>query len=452
MKRELPLTRRTVLALALPIMAANIATPLVGLVDIAVIGRTGSTAEIAAVALGALIFNFVFWAFGFLRMGMTGLTAQADGRGDEAEVRASLARGILTGLVIGAGLLAAQWPLRELAFSVFSAERSVEAAGRAYFDARIWSAPAALAGFALYGWLIGLGRTGMALALQIVLNLFNAGLSILFVAGFGWGVAGVAFASTLALWLHLLPGILIIVWILRKRASAAVPMALILAPAALRRLLGVNRDIFLRTLALLAGFAWFNEMSLREGTQVMAGNAVLLQFISVIAYFLDAFAHVTETVTGRAAGHGDWAGLKRALRLTSEQAALFAIAAGLALLAGGEMLIGLITTDPATRAAALDYLPFCALVPVMGFASWQLDGLMIGTTRGPLMRNAMIAAFAIYVALDLALRPAFGGTGLWLAFLGYYLARAGTLSFGLAGLKRDVLAQASVPTASARDA
>lgn len=448
MVREPALTRRSVLALALPIMAANIATPLVGLVDIAVIGRTGATAEIAAVALGALIFNFLFWAFGFLRMGMTGLTAQADGRGDETEVRASLIRGLLTGLAVGTVLVAAQWPLRELAFGVFSAEGSVEGAGRDYFDARIWSAPAALAGFALYGWLIGLGRTGMALALQVVLNLLNAGLSILFVAGFGWGVSGVALASTLALWLHLLAGAVIIWQVLRTRRQAQAPLALILAPAALRRLFGVNRDIFLRTLALLAGFAWFNEMSLREGTDVMAGNAVLLQFISVIAYFLDAFAHVTETVTGRAAGRGDWTGLKRALRLASEQAALFAVGASLLLLAMGEMLIGLITTDPSTREAARTFLPYCALVPVMGFASWQLDGLMIGTTRGPLMRNAMIAAFIIYAALDLVLRPAFGGTGLWLAFLGYYIARAGTLSLGLAGLKRDVLAQASTPTAS----
>jgi MATE family multidrug resistance protein len=238
---------------------------------------------------------------------------------------------------------------------------------------------------------------------------------------------------------------------LRSRIATAVPLALILAPAAIRRLLGVNRDIFLRTLALLAGFAWFNEASLREGTEMMAGNAVLLQFISIIAYFLDAFAHVTETVTGRAAGKGDWKGLKRALRLTTEQAAGFAVLASLMLLLAGEALIGLITTDPATRAAAMAYLPFCALVPLMGFASWQLDGLMIGTTRGPLMRNAMIAALLIYLALDFALRPAFGGTGLWIAFLGYYIARAGTLSFGLSGLKRDVTAQASTPTASARD-
>jgi len=446
-----PLTRQKVLTLALPIMAANIATPLVGLVDIAVIGRSGSTADIAAVALGALIFNFLFWAFGFLRMGMTGLTAQADGRGDDAEVRASLLRGIMTGLAIGLVMLLAQWPLQELAFGLFSAETGVETAGRAYFDARIWSAPATLAGFALYGWLIGLGRTGMALALQAALNVLNAGLSILFVAGLGWGVPGVAWASTLALWLHLLPGVAIVWWILRTRTAISVPSALIFAPAALRRLLGVNRDIFLRTLALLAGFAWFNEMSLREGTSVMAGNAVLLQFIAIIAYFLDAFAHVTETVTGKAAGRGDWQGLKRALRLTTEQAAGFAAMASLALLAGGGTLISLITTDPATRGAAAAFLPYCALVPVLGFASWQLDGLMIGTTRGPLMRNAMIASFLIYVALDFALRPAFGGVGLWLAFLGYYIARAGTLSFGLKGLKRDVTAQASAPTAPAND-
>lgn len=447
-----PLTRRKVLALSLPIMAANMATPLVGLVDIAVIGQTGATAEIAAVALGALIFNFVFWAFGFLRMGSTALTAQADGRGDEADVRASLIRAFITGLGIGAILILAQWPLKSLAFAVFSAEADVELASAAYFDARIWSAPAALAGFALYGWLIGLGRTGLALWLQAILNIINAGLSILFVIGLGWGVAGVGWASTLALWLHLIAGAGLVFLVLKDRPPAALTRALVLAPQAMARLFAVNRDIFLRTLALLAGFAWFNEASLREGTNVMAGNAVLLQFISLIAYFLDAFAHVTETVAGKAAGRGDWKGLKRAFRLTSEQAAAFAVLASLALILFGEAFIHLITADEATRSAAMAFLPYCALVPVMGFASWQLDGLMIGTTRGPLMRNAMVAALIIYVALDFALRPMLGGDGLWLAFLGYYIARAGTLALGWPGLKRDTLAYASAPTASARDA
>lgn len=433
-----PPSRRRVLALALPIIAANIATPLVGLVDIAVIGRTGATAEIAAVALGALIFNFLFWAFGFLRMGATALTAQADGAGDEAEVRAHLLRGVLLGLAIGTGFVAAQWPLRELALLAFSTTGELDAAARAYFDARIWGSPAALAGFAVYGWLIGLGRTGAALLLQVALNLANVTLSIYFVYGLGWGVSGVAAASALALWLHLAAAIWIIARVLRTRPRVATSAAMLFEPTAVLRLLAVNRDIFLRTLALLAGFAWFNEASLREGADVLAGNAVLLQFIAVCAYFLDAFAHVTETVTGKAAGRRDWQALRNAFARASELAALFAILLTAMLWLFGETMVFAMTTDPATREVALRYLPWCVLVPVLGFASWQLDGLMIGTTRGALMRNAMIASLLIYLALDALLRPWLGGDGLWLAFLGYYVARAAALAVGWPALRRDI--------------
>lgn len=445
------LTRRKVLALAVPIMAANIATPLVGLVDIAVIGRTGTTAEIAAVALGALIFNFLFWAFGFLRMGSTALTAHADGAGDEAEARAALYRGVMVGLGLGTIFIIAQWPVREISFMAFSATPEIEAAGKAYFDARIWGSPAALAGFAIYGWLIGLGRTGAALALQVILNVVNAALSIVFVYGLDMGVSGLGASSALALWIHVIAAVPIILAVLTQRNKPVPGGAGLFDAGALKRLFAVNRDIFIRTLALLAGFVWFNEASLREGADVLAGNAVLLQFVSITAYFLDAFAHVTETVTGKAAGRRDWKALTRAFRLASEQAAVFALILTVGLLVFGEALIGLMTTDAATRAVAAAYLPFCALAPVIGLASWQLDGLMIGTMRGPLMRNAMLASLAIYLALDFALRPAFGGTGLWLAFLGYYAARAVTLGVGWPGLRRDIKGvQASAPIASDR--
>ncbi len=433
-------SRRRLLALALPIIAANIATPLVGLVDLTVIGRTGSTTEIAAVALGALIFNFLFWAFGFLRMGATALTAQADGAGDQAQVRAHLLRGGLLGLVIGVAIVLAQWPIRELAFAAFSTTDALDHAARAYFDARIWGSPAALAGFAIYGWLIGLGRTGAALQLQIVLNLANVVLSVLFVYGLDLGVAGVGAASALALWLHLGAAVVIIVRVLPGRAGGSLAAAALFDRQALGRLFAVNRDLFIRTLALLAGFAWFNEASLREGAAMLAGNAVLLQFIAVSAYFLDAFAHVTEAVTGKAMGRRDWPALKQTFARASELAAGFALLLTAVLWLFGEFLILAMTTDPGTREIALRYLPWCALAPLLGFASWQLDGLMIGTTRGALMRNAMIASLLIYLLLDAALRPWLGGTGLWLAFLGYYVARAVTLAAGWPGLRRELQA------------
>jgi len=428
------LSRRAVLARAIPIMGANVAAPLVGLVDLAVIGNTGDTASIAAVALGTLIFNAFYWSLGFLRMGATALAAQAAGRGDSGEVRAVLFRALLTGAALGFVMVLAQYPLREGAFALFSAGPDIAAEGRAYVDARIWGAPAALAGFAVYGWLIAMGLTGRALVLQIALNLANAGLSIAFVYGLDWGVAGVGAASALAQWLHLALAALILAGALKSRAPGR--SAPLLDRAALLRLFSVNRDIFLRTLSLLAGFYWFNEASLREGAEMLAGNAILLQFISISAFFLDSFAHVAEAETGRAAGARDWRTLKRAFRLTSEQSLAFAVLLTLSFLVFGEAFVHAMTSDAPTRVAALDYLVFCALVPLVGMPSWQLDGLMIGATRGALMRNAMLASLLIYLALDLTLRPAMGGAGLWLAFLGYYAARAGTLAIGLPGLKR----------------
>ncbi|WP_439635448.1 MATE family efflux transporter [Oceanicaulis sp.] len=432
------LTRKHVFLRALPIMGANIASPLVGLVDLAVIGRTADTQAIAAVALGGLVFNVFFWSVAFLRMGATALTAQADGREDEGEVRAVLWRAGMIGVAIGLVLLLAQWPLKAGAFALFDSPDDVETLGRAYVDARLWGAPAAFAGFAVYGWLIGLGLTGRALILQAVLNLTNAGLSVLFVLGFDMGVAGVGAASAAAQWLHLLAAAGLIILILRNRGAA--PASALFDGTAIRRLVSVNRDIFLRTMALLAGFTWFNIASLREGADVLAGNAILMQYISICAFFLDAFAHVTEAETGRAAGAKNWKRLLRAFRLTSELALGFSVLLSLGFLLLGDQFIMMMTTDEATRATARSFLIWCALTPLLGMPSWQLDGLMIGATQGPLMRNAMIAALVIYLALDAVLRPAFGAHGLWLAFLAYYVARAGTLMVGWPGLKRSFVA------------
>ena len=429
------LTRRQLFFRAVPIMGANLAAPLVGLADMAVIGNTGDATALAAVALGTLVFNAFYWSLGFLRMGATALTAQADGGSTRGAVAAVFWRGVAVGAGLGVLMLIAQWPLREAAFAAFSGTAEVEAAGRDYVDARIWGAPAALAGFAIYGWLIGLGLTGRALILQIALNLANIALSLWFVLGLDWGVAGVGAASALAQWLHLGVAALLLAPVLMRRRQP--DRAQLLDRRETVRLLVVNRDIFLRTLALLAGFYWFNEASLREGADVLAGNAILLQFIAVSAFFLDAFAHVAEAETGRAAGAKDWRALTRAFRLTSELAAVCALLLGLLFLTAGTGFITAMTSDPEARAAAQAGLIWCALVPVLGWPSWQLDGLMIGTTRGALMRNAMAASLAIYLILDFILRPLFGPDGLWAAFLLYYVARAATLSVGWPRLKRD---------------
>jgi MATE family multidrug resistance protein len=440
-----PLEHRAVLRIALPVMLSNLSTPLIGVVDTAIVGHYPTPAYIGAVAVGALIFTFAFWAFGFLRMGTTGLTAQALGAGDNAEVAAGLGRALLIALASGAGLILVQWPLREIAFGLLGASPHVESLARGYFNVRIWSAPAALANYALLGWFVGLGRTDIGLVLQLVLNLTNMALDALFVLGFGWDVRGVALGTLLAEYLAAAVGVLIA---LRHvgRLGRAWDLARILAKARMQRALGVNRDIMIRTLALIAAFVWFIAQGARQGDVTLAANSVLMQFIGIAAYFLDGLAFAAEALVGRAVGGALREGLTAAARLTTLWAV--ALAAALALLFGvlGPLFIDGLTVDAAVRAAARHYLPWAALAPLAGVWAFQLDGIFIGATRTADMRRAMLLALAIFLAAWWLLRP-LGNQGLWAAFYVHYAARAGTLLYYLPGLVRSVPSRAAAAAA-----
>jgi len=412
-----PLTRRRVLSLAWPVVGAQAATATTGVVDTAVMGRFGDAADLAAVAVAAVAFNFVYWAFGFLRMATTGLTAQAEGAGEDAESRAVLARALVLGAGLGVALVLAFPALRWLALAGFQATAPVEALAAGYLDARILGAPAALMGFAVSGWLLGTGRTRALLAYQLVLNAVNAGLDTAFVAGLGWGPAGIGAGTALAEWGALGFGLLLV------RGGLRAP-ARLLEPGRLLALFAANRDILVRTLALLFSFAWFVNSGARAGTAVLAGNQVLLQFVSVSAFVLDAFAFIAEKEVGEAYGARDPARLRRALRLTTELAFLFGLAFAGSFLLGGAAVIRAFVADPTAREVALAYLPFCAAVPLLGMPAWQLDGAFLGATRGAALRNAGLLAAALYVATDLLLAPRFGNDGIWAAFLCMYVWRA----------------------------
>ncbi len=431
------LTRSRALALAWPIMLAQVATATTGIVDTAVMGRFGTAAELAAVGRAAVVFNFLYWGFGFLRMATTGLTAQADGAGDAAETNAILKRALLLGGGIGLLILISFPLVSRLALALFQAEALVEADAAAYFQGRIWGAPAALMGFAITGWLIGTGRTRALLAVQIGMNAVNAGLDFLFVAVFDWGPAGIGVGTAIAEWAALALGLVIV-------RSALGPGARLFDRARLGSLLSANRDIMIRTLALLFSFAWFVNSGAQQGIAAMAGNQVLLQFIAVSAFVLDAFAFVAEKEAGAAYGARGRARLVRAMRVTSELALVCAVLFSLLFWLGGGAVIHAFILDPAAREAALTYLPWCAAVPVIGVAAWQLDGLFLGTTQGPAVRNAGMLAMAAYIATDIALAPAFGNAGVWAAFLLSYAYRAGALA-----LYWPRLMQALTPKAAA---
>lgn len=421
-------------------MLGQAAIPLVGVVDTAVIGRTGDAAAMAGVALGATVIGLVFWSFGFLRMGLTGLTAQAAGTGERGEVDALLLRGLGFGVMLGAVLLLLGAPIARLMLGIMGGGPEVDADAAAYLAGRFLGAPAALGVYALGGWLLGLGRTREALALQLAMNGANLALDLWFVWGLGLGAYGVGLGTACAEWIALATGVLLAgrvagasVASLARRVSRST----LLDRARLVRMFAVNRDIMVRTVALLILFAWFSSSGARLGAVTLAANHVLMQFVAVAAFILDAFAFTAEERVGAAIGAQDRARFLRAIRLTGEFALASAmIFAALFFLAGGPV-IDLLSTDPAVRDVAREFLPFAALIPLMGMPSWMLDGVFIGATRGRELRNAAFIATLLYVALDLALRP-LGNLGVWAALVASYLLRAGGLAFYWPGLLRDV--------------
>ncbi len=426
---ELALSRTRVLKLAVPVMLAQVAIAATGVVDTAVMGLYGDKSDLAAVAVASVAFSFIYWGFGFLRMSTTGLVAQALGRDDQPEARATLQRGLLLGAVFGLTIFVLSPILRLGVFSPFGAEPDVVALADGYFAARVWGAPALLTQYAITGWLLGTGRTGALLAMQVVMNSVNIVLDVWFVAGLGWGPAGIGAGTAIAEWVALIFGLLLI-WRSLKREQG------LLDRPALMALFNANRDILIRTLALLFAFAWFVRSGAQMGTAQLAGNEVLLQFITVAAFVLDGFAFVAEKEVGEAYGARNVSRLRRAMRLTTELALLFGVLISVAYLFAGTALIERFVSDIEARDAALSYLPYCAAVPFIGVAAFQLDGFFLGATQGKAMRNAAIVVTLAYVALDLILRPAFGNAGVWIAFLGMYILRAAALGYYLPSLMR----------------
>ena len=418
----LPLTRRSIFAQAWPIMLGQTTVPLVGLVDTFVIGRTGDAAALAGVAIGATIINFVFWSFGFLRMGMTGLAAQATGAADAAEVDALLVRGVGIGLAVGTCLYAAQIALIPLAFAILSGSAEIDAPARAFVAARFVGAPAGLAVFAINGWLLGLGRTRAALMLSIAMNLINAGLDVLLVWHFDLGARGVGLGTAAAEWSALGIGL----WLVRGHVRALGNRARLFNGAALRRLFVVNANIMIRTVALLTTFTWFTNAGARLGAEALAANQVLMQAVALSAFVLDGFCFTAESRVGHAIGAGDPAQLRRATRLTLEFCVIVALAFGAGIVLFGAPAVQLLTANAAVQAQAIALLPLVAILPLAGTPAWLLDGVFIGATEGRSLRNAAIVATALYIAADVTLRP-LGARGVWLGLLASYLLRAAAL-------------------------
>ena len=437
----MPLTRKNIFSQSWPIMLANAAAPVVGLVDTFVIGRFTATTALAGIGLGAVIYGIAYWGFGFLRMSTAGLAAQSDGAQDEGGVQAHLVRAVPLGLIIGLLIFLSQIPLLAGAFKIFSGTPDIENAAATYIGARLWGLPATLASIALMGWFVGISRSGLALKMQIVLNLINIILSPLFVISFGWGLWGVGIASAIAEWCGLAAGLWLAYGAIKKRGGfkrEALSKAALLDPSALKKLGITNSNIFIRTMCLTVGFSFFGNAAAAQGVIFLAGYHILMQFITMTALVLDAFAHTAKAVTGAAFGAKNRQRFDKAVRLTTEFSILFAFIIGALIFFGGPYVITFLTQDPEVITSARRYLPYCALAPIVGFAAWQLDGIFIGTTKTREMRNAGIAAVIIYIAAHYAITPKFGRDGIWIAFLIYYIARAVTLAFYYPNIRKQM--------------
>lgn len=423
--------------LAGPIILSNVSVPLLGIVDTAVVGHLPGPQYIGAVAVGAMIFSVVYIGFNFLRMGTTGITAQALGANDPDEVRATLARAIIVAVVLGIALVVIQRPIAWIAFPLVDAGDNVESLADAYYSIRIWGAPAALINFAFLGWFIGIQNTRAALILQIAMNGINIVLDLWFVLGLGLGVEGVAYATLISE----VGAVVLGVWLMGRSLPAiggAWRRASIIDGGRARRLLAINRDIFIRTICLMLSFAVFTALGARLGVTVLAANAVLMNLQVFMAYALDGFAFAVESLAGAALGARDSRAFRAAVRATTIWALVFSLCFTAFYGLVGGYVIDAITDIAEVREAARLYLPWAVVAPLISVWSFQLDGIFTGATRSADMRNTMVISAAVYGLALAVLVPPLGNHGLWLAFMVLMVVRAITLGVRYPAIVRDL--------------
>jgi MATE family multidrug resistance protein len=426
---------RRVIVLAIPIILTNLVQPLLSLVDTIVAGHLPGPWFLGGVALSGVLFNFVFWSFGFLRMGTTGLVSQAAGANDAIMARMHLLRALLVAGIAGTVILLLQVPLIEFGLALLGGSERVTASAQDYAFARILSVPAALGNFVLLGYLLGRQQVLVSLGLQVLLNLVNLAATLSLVHLFGFGVAGIGAGTAIAEWVALAVGILVV-----KPFAGPAPVVWrdIVDTAALRRLFAVNRDIFLRSFCLLICFGWFARSGAREGDAVLAANAVLLNLHGIMSYGLDGFAHATETLVGSIIGarrrDAFYRVVKAAFLWSGAVAGLFTLTYAL----GGPALISLLTDQEDIRAVARQFLPYVVVLPLVSVASYMLDGVFIGALRTRELRNSMVISTAVFLVTAFGLQQVWGNHGLWASMMVLMLLRTVTLGLYLKRISADL--------------
>lgn len=446
---------RRILGLALPNIVTNITVPLLGMVDMAIVGHL-SAAHIGAITIGSSIFNLIYWNFGFLRMGTSGFTAQAYGAQRWDEALKILARACTIALAIALALIALQWPISLLVPLIFEGGSEVMRMALTYFFIRIWAAPATLGLYAIKGWFIGMQDSKTPMWIAIALNCVNILASLLFVLVLHWDIAGVAFGTVMAQYSGLVLGILFLRKKIRTlslsnahRSSFTSRVREALCWQDMRRFFKVNGDIFLRTVCLSAVFTFITAASGRISDEVLAVDALLLQFFTLFSYIMDGFAYAGESLVGRYIGAHDGKSLRLSVRLLLLWGLVLTMLFTVVYALFGNWILQIFTSDQSIVAAAGRYLFWVLAIPVCGFAAFLFDGIFIGATASRTMRNAMFVATALFFALYFGLKTLYAAQApltdfrwnniLWLAFMVYLLMR-GLLQGGR--VKKDIYSQA----------
>jgi multidrug resistance protein, MATE family len=420
-------------------MVANLTTPLIGIVSTTAIGRLDDAALLGGVAMASVLFDCLFWLFGFLRMSTVAFTAQSLGAGETNELRAILVRGFIVAALIGAGLILLQIPLATLLLGAMGGSDGVTRAAKTYFMIRIWSSPLALANYVMLGWLVGQARAKLALTTQVAINVTNVIATVALVLVMDFGIAGAAIAAVIAEATGLLLGLLIARRL--SREQSAISRATLFDRTKLMRMLAVNRDILIRTAALITAFLFFTAQGARAGDVTLAANAVLNNFMMISGFFLDGLANAAEQLCGRAYGARDKSGFAGAVRLVVIWGFGFALAVSVVFAVAGPDLIDIMTASAEVRRIARDYLPFVVFAPLLGVFAFAYDGIYIGATWARDMRNLMVLSLLIFLGAWFALRP-FGNAGLWGALLILYAARGGLEALRYPALLRKSFGQA----------
>jgi len=422
---------RRILLLAVPLILSNLTQPLLSTTDTLLSGHLPTPASLGGVAISGIFFNAIFWSFGFLRMGTTGLVSQAYSAGSEDEAATHTARALILALGLGVVILIFSEPLLALALKLISGSDAARAQALIYCRIRIFSAPAALVNYVVLGTLLGRQRARIALLIQAAIQLINAALALVLVLGFHWAIAGIATATLTAEYCGSLMGLAILLPLLKGHRLS---LRQLLDPHEQRKLFALNRDILIRTLALVAAYGWFTRSGATASDVILAANALLLNLISIASYGLDGFANATEALVGESIGARDRQRLLSVLRTSSVCALLTALLFGATFLLSGSHLVPLFTNQPAVIETARQYLPWVALMPLVSVWGFQLDGIFIGATRAHDLRNSMLLSFLFFLVLSTYFVPHLGNHGLWLAFTLFMAMRGVTLALRLPSL------------------